>query len=65
MPVQLTAFYESLQEMKNSYAADLQMIDNYAKVVTANAPTSHEHIALLKNQLQLMIETIGEVIKRR
>ena len=65
MPVQLAAFYASLQEMKTSYSADLQMLNNYAKSVASVAPSANEHIGLLKNQLQLMIDTIEEIVKRR
>lgn len=60
-----TAFYESLQEMKNSYASDLQMIGNYEKVLQAEVMNSGDHISLLKNQLSLMIETIEELVKLR
>jgi len=61
-----SAFYSSLEEMKNSYLSDLQMITNYKKADQHGfGHATGDHVELLQNQLRLIVDTINQLMKLR
>lgn len=61
-----SAFYSSLEEMKNSYQSDLRMIANYKKADQHGfTHATGDHVELLQNQLRLIVDTIDQLMKLR